>query len=199
MFETRAQYRRIWLQFVLLLMFAGVAAGSSRAQIRATGVVDLDGHAVDPFQRAAGKIVVLLFVRTDCPISNRYAPSIQQMSARFEKSAEFFLVYPIESESSEAIRKHLKEYGYKLTALRDPQHVLIRAANATITPESAVFSANGQLRYHGRIDDWYTEFGRSRPAPTTHELSSAVEAASLGKPIAVATAPAVGCFLPGAP
>ena len=199
MFERRAQYRHICLRFVLLVTLAGVTAGASGAQIRATGVVDLDGHAVDPFRRAAGKIVVLLFVRTDCPISNRYAPSIQEMSVRFGKSAEFFLVYPIGSETSEVIRKHLKEYGYKMTALRDPQRALILAANATVTPESAVFSASGQLLYHGRIDDWYTEFGRSRPAPTTHELSSAVEAAGMGKPVAVATAPAVGCFLPGAP
>jgi hypothetical protein len=199
MFETRAQYRRISWRFAFLLMFAGVTAVASGAQVRATGVVDLEGHAVDPFQRAGGKIVVLLFVRSDCPISNRYAPSIQEMSSRFEKTAEFFLVYPIGSETSELVRKHLKEYGYKLTALRDPQRALIRAANATVTPESAVFSASGQLLYHGRIDDWYSEFGRSRPAPTTHELFSAVEAASMGKPVAVATAPAVGCFLPGTP
>jgi hypothetical protein len=199
MFETRARYGRICWRFVLLLMFAGVTAGASGAQVKATDVVDLDGRSVDPFQRAGGKIVVLLFVRTDCPISNRYAPSIQEMSSRFAKSAEFFLVYPIETETSEQIRRHLKEYDYKLTALRDPQRALIRAGNATVTPESAVFSANGRLLYHGRIDDWYTEFGRSRPAPTTHELFSAVEAASLGKPVTVATAPAVGCFLPGAP
>jgi peroxiredoxin len=199
MFETRAQYRRICLRFVLLVMLAGLTAGASGAQIRTNGVVDLDGHAVDPFQRAAGKVVVLLFLRTDCPISNRYAPSIQEMSSRFQKRAEFFLVYPIASETSEAIRKHLKEYGYKFTALRDPQRALIRAANVSVTPESAVFSASGQLLYHGRIDDWYTEFGRSRPAPTTHELASAVEAASMGKPVAFATAAAIGCFLPGAP
>ena len=160
---------------------------------------DLDGRAVDPFQRAAGKVVVLLFVRTDCPISNRYAPVIRQMSAHFEKSATFFLVYRIRSESNEEIRKHVKEYDYQVKALRDPEGSLVRAANARITPESAVFLANGQLVYHGRIDDWYVEFGRARPAPTTHELSSAVEAAAAGRPVAVATVPAVGCYLPDAP
>lgn len=160
--------------------------------------MDLDGHAVDPFQSAAGKIVVLLFVRTDCPISNRYAPTIQEMSAHFGKRAQFFLVYPIGSESAAQIRKHLKDYGYTLPALRDPGRELVRASQVTITPESAVFAANGQLVYHGRIDDWYAEFGRARPAPTTHELSSVVEAAIAGKPVAVTTAPAVGCYLPDA-
>jgi thiol-disulfide isomerase/thioredoxin len=199
MFDAREQNRRICLPLALLLAFAGVVCHRARAQASAKGVVDLDGHAVDPFHRAAGKVVVFLFVRTDCPISNRYAPAIQEMSSHFGKRAEFFLVYPIDSESSEQILRHLKEYGYKLEVLRDPERALVRAARVSITPESAVFSANGTLLYHGRIDDWYTEFGRSRPAPTTHELSSAVEAAIAGKPVPVATAPAIGCFLPCAP
>jgi thiol-disulfide isomerase/thioredoxin len=198
MFAIRKQNARICWLLVLLFVFAVVVLDRAEAQSPA-GVVDLDGRAVNPFQRAAGKIVVLVFIRTDCPVSNRYAPSIQKMSAQFDKNAEFFLVYPIGSETAEEIRKHLKEYGYKLTALRDPERALVRAGNVTVTPESAVFSANGQLLYHGRIDDWYTEFGRSRPAPTTHELSSAVEAAILGKPSTEAPAPAVGCFLPGTP
>jgi len=60
-----------------------------------------------------------------------------------------------------------------------------------------VFAGDGRLVYHGRIDDWYEDFGRARPAPTTHELSEAIEAAIAGKNIAKATAPAVGCFIPG--
>jgi hypothetical protein len=40
---------------------------------------DLEGKPVDRFA-PRGKIVVLIFVRTDCPISNRYAPVIQQVS-----------------------------------------------------------------------------------------------------------------------
>jgi thiol-disulfide isomerase/thioredoxin len=199
MFDACEQNRRICLPLVLLLVFTSFVCHRAEAQSSAKGVVDLDGRAVDPFQRAAGKVVVFLFVRTDCPISNRYAPAIQEMGSHFAKRAEFFLVYPIDSESSEQIHKHLKEYGYKLAVLRDPERALVRAAKVSITPEAAVFSANGMLLYHGRIDDWYTEFGRSRPAPTTHELSSAVEAAIAGKPAPVATVPAVGCFLPGAP
>lgn len=159
-------------------------------------VIDLDGKPTDPFKLAAGKLVVLLFVRTDCPISNRYAPTIQDLSARYAKSAVFFLIYPIRTESPETIRKHLQDYAYKLPALRDPDETLVHAAQARITPESALFSSTGQLLYHGRIDDWYSEFGRSRPAPTTHELSSAIEAAIAGKPPANPNVPGVGCFLP---
>ncbi|MGC1581608.1 MAG: hypothetical protein WA766_09000, partial [Candidatus Acidiferrales bacterium] len=41
--------------------------------------LDLNGKSVDPLKAAPGKIVVLIFVRTDCPISNRYAPAIQRI------------------------------------------------------------------------------------------------------------------------
>jgi thiol-disulfide isomerase/thioredoxin len=186
-------------------LLAGLAAlsflvpSSAHPQFSAKGVVDLDGHAFDPFRVARGKVIVLLFVRTDCPISNRYAPAIQELSSRFGKSSEFFLVYPVRSDTTEQIRNQLKEYGYKLRALRDPDYTLVRASSTRVTPEAAVFSPSAHLLYHGRIDDWYTEFGRSRPLPTTHELASAVEAAIAGKPIPVSAQPAIGCFLPDGP
>jgi hypothetical protein len=49
--------------------------------------------------------------------------------------------------------------------------------------------------YHGRIDNWYEEIGRSRPAATTHELQDAIQAALRGQDPPVKTAPAVGCYV----
>jgi len=163
------------------------------------GVVDLNGHAVDPFHRTSGKVIVLVFVRTDCPIANRYAPTIQEISAKYKNGAEFYLVYPVPSETSQQVKKHLNEYGYQLTALRDSDYQLVKRAETRVTPEAAVFSAEGKLLYHGRINDWYTEFGRSRQVPTTKELSDAVAAAIANRPVVLATVPAVGCFLPDRP
>lgn len=156
---------------------------------------DLDGKAADPIARAGGKVVVLVFLREDCPISSRYAPVIQQISERYENDTSFFLIYPDKSESSETIRKYLTEYGYHLPALRDPQHVLVQRSQVETTPEAAVFSRQGNLVYHGRIDNWYVEFGRSRPAPTTHELSDAIQAAVTGKTVANNAVKGVGCYI----
>lgn len=199
MFAGRRQRQPVAFLLAALAVLLALSPPAARAQMSAKGVVDLDGRAVDPLRLAAGKVVVLVFTRTDCPISNRYAPAIQELSSRFGKSAEFFLVYPVRAETDDQVRNHLKEYGYKLTALRDPDYTLVRAGKARVTPEAAVFSPGGQLLYHGRIDDWYTEFGRSRPTPTTHELASAVEAATSGKPVTVSDQPAIGCFLPDRP
>jgi thiol-disulfide isomerase/thioredoxin len=159
--------------------------------------VDLDGHPADPFRLAGSKLTVLFFIRTDCPISNRYAPTIQELSAHYAANAAFFLVYPIKSETPEQIRTHLHDYRYHLPALRDPDFALAHVSQISITPEVAVFSPAKKLLYHGRIDDWYVEFTRARHAPTTHDLADSLDAAISGKPPAISSAPAVGCFIPG--
>jgi hypothetical protein len=161
--------------------------------------IDLDGTVVDPLKAAAGKIVVLIFVRVDCPISNRYAPTIQgiERRVRIENAGRvaFWLVYPDRSESAEQIRKHEKEFGYDLPALRDVQRSLVAESHAQTTPEAAVFDANRKLVYHGRIDNLFEDFGRARPAATTHELEDAIHAAVDGKEVENASVPSVGCFI----
>jgi len=156
---------------------------------------DLDGKPFDPFRAAQGKVVVLIFVRTDCPVSNRYAPAIQQLGAKNAGRAVFFLVYPSKKETADSIRKHDREFGYRLAALRDPQHILVKESQAQITPEAAVFDANRRLVYHGRIDNLYEDFGHARKSATTHELADAIEAAIAGKKLTANATPAVGCYI----
>jgi hypothetical protein len=139
-------------------------------------------------------LVVLIFVRADCPISNRYAPLIQQISSRYADNAAFWLVYPAKSDTAEKIRQQEREYGFTLPALRDPQRALVTLAQAQVTPEVAVFDAHRRLLYHGRIDDLYQDFGRARPAATTHELDDALRAAISGKTPPPNT-PGVGCYI----
>lgn len=159
------------------------------------GAVDLDGKTVDPFAVPSGKIVILIFLRRDCPVSSRYAPAIQQISAQYEREASFWLVYPDKAESGQTIRQYLSDYGYRIPALRDPDHTLVRRAHVRITPEVAVFDRKHQLVYDGRIDDWYVEPGLPRPAPTTHELSDAIQDTLAGKPMAKNEVRGVGCYI----
>ena len=194
---ARKQYRRTRKTPLLLVWLLLAMAFPAGSQTVTKSPLDLDGRPADPFRLAGSKLVVFLFIRTDCPISNRYAPTIQELASRYGKQASFFLVYPIASETPEQIRKHLQDYSYHLPALRDPDLALARKSRVTITPEAAVFSADKRLLYHGRIDDWYIEFGRARRAPTTHELASTLTSAIAHKPVTTTDAPAVGCFIPG--
>ncbi|MBV8514856.1 MAG: redoxin domain-containing protein [Acidobacteria bacterium] len=172
----------------------GAAFEPARAENHGSAV-DLHGAAVDPLKASGRKVVVLIFVRVDCPISNRYSPTIQRIAHENAARVAYWLVYPDRSESAEQIRKHEREFGYDLPALRDVQRSLVAESHAQTTPEAAVFDANRKLVYHGRIDNSFEDFGRARPAATTHELEDAIRAALDGKEVANASVPAVGCYI----
>ena len=170
-----------------------LATSGAAAQLKA---IDLSGNRIDLAQAAHGNINVLIFVRTDCPISNRYAPTLQRLRGQYAEKATFWLVYSDKTESPELIKRYLRDYNYtQIAAVRDPEHVLVKLAHAQITPEAAVFDANSHLLYRGRIDNWYQSFGHARPRPTTHELEDAIQAAVAGKRIAVPETQAIGCFI----
>jgi hexokinase len=175
----------------LLLLCAAAATGFGAV----SGTLDLDGKAADPFA-AAAKVRVFVFVRTDCPVSNRYAPELKRLSDEFApRGVVFSMVYADPSETVANIRRHMEEYAFPGAAIRDPSHSLVRRAKATITPEAAVFSATGQLLYHGRIDNRYVELGKAMVSTTRHDLEDAIAAALDGRPQPEASAPAVGCYL----
>jgi hypothetical protein len=181
------------VRFGLMMIMALVACS---ALVRAQQYsLDLDGHELNPLAADSGKVVVLVFVRRDCPVSSRYAPAIQQISKQYRDRASFWLVFPDKTDSPQAIRGYLADYGYQLPALRDPDHWLARLGRVQITPEVAVFDRNHHLVYDGRIDDWYRDLSRSRPAPTTHELEDAIGAASAGRVVARSEVRGVGCYI----
>lgn len=158
-------------------------------------VVDIHGSAEELLAQGHGKVLVLIFVRTDCPISNRYAPMLQEMNNKYRQLASFRLVFPDKTESLDEIRRYLQAYSYRFDAIRDLDHALVKKSMAKATPEAAVFNAKGELVYHGRIDNLYEHIGQSRRAATTHELADAIEAASKGLKPPVSATDAVGCFI----
>lgn len=184
--------RNLRRQAVLAAMTLLVCSGFLWAQQTA---VDLEGRQVNPFAEHSSKIVVLVFLRRDCPVSGRYAPKIQRLSQRYADSASFWLIYPDKSDSPEAIRKSVADYGYRLPVLRDLDHTLVKLGRVQITPEVAVFDRNHRLVYDGRIDDWYLDLTRVRPAPTTHELDDAIQAALTGQSVAQNEVRGVGCYI----
>jgi hypothetical protein len=164
-------------------------------------VQDLDGKSIDPFEGAKdAKALVFLFTSTDCPISNRYAPTIARFWEDFhEKGVQFTLVYPHSDLTVDEIRKHLKDFAYPCTALRDPKHLLVKKCQAKVTPEAAVFNSKGELVYHGRIDDRYVDFGKERPDATRHELEEVLKAVLDGKAPAQKAVRPIGCYIPELP
>jgi hypothetical protein len=157
--------------------------------------IDLSGQAVDPLGETTNKAVVLIFVSRDCPISNRYAPTIRKLQSKFApKGVKFWLVYPNADESAEAIRQHTNDYQLPCALVRDPQHALVKQARATVTPEAVVFLRGSKVVYRGRIDNRYVVLGKERPEATQHDLDAVLQAILDGKPVP-GSQPAVGCYI----
>ena len=142
----------------------------------------------------AEPIRVLVFTTTDCPISNRYAPEIERLAAKFKGKAQFVLVYPVPADSPEMIREHAKKFAYSIETLRDTDQKLVKQTGVTVTPEAAIMNGTRVL-YRGRIDDRYIDFGKDRLKPTRHDLEDALEALIAGKPVAQRETRAVGCII----
>ena len=91
----KATQQRVYSLSLLLLPFLLLPPVFCAAQ---QSPMDLDGNSVKPFTSNAGHSVVLLFVRGDCPISGRYAPTIQRISREHQNDVRFYLVFPDKSE-----------------------------------------------------------------------------------------------------
>jgi hypothetical protein len=157
------------------------------------------GQVGRPVEDVIAGPTVLVFTRTDCPISNRYAPELRRLRRTLAgRGLRFWLVYPDPAESPDAIRRHTREFAFGFEAVRDPHHDLVRLAGATVTPEAAVFvsgPSGPQMVYRGRIDDRAAALGRTRPAPGRRDLEDVLEALAEGRTVVPRTTTAVGCVI----
>ena len=183
------------LRFLCFLLFA-FCASAAKLELR-----DIHGKPHSPLAVATGqRALVFIFVMTDCPIANAFAPEINRITADYaKKPLTLSLVYIEPDLAPEAARKHAKEFGLTATALLDPSHALVKKTGATVTPEAVVLAPDGKVLYRGRIDDRFADLGQRRQKPTTRDLRDALDAVLAGRPVATPFAKAIGCFISNAP
>ena len=137
---------------------------------------------------------VWIFVRTDCPISNRYAPAIAKLQQDFaSRGVRFLLVYPEPDATQQSIDRHKKEYGLQaIPAVLDLDLQRVRKAAVRVTPETALFTDSGKLLYRGRIDDRQATL-RIAKVPQKQDLRDAL----LQPPKRAIFTKAIGCAIEG--
>jgi hypothetical protein len=175
------------------LLWAAIVIGS---RLASPAIRDLEGHLRRPFE-PAGKASVLLFVTSDCPIANSYAPEIQRVCrAHAPKGVECLLLYEDLGIDETAARRHLAADRYgPMTAALDVERAIAGAALASMTPEAVVIDHAGAIRYRGRIDNSYVDLGRRRPSATVHDLRDAIDAVLAGRSVARPHTEGFGCFI----
>ena len=143
------------------------------------------------------RAVVLYFIASDCPISNRSVPEMLRVQHEFtSRNVAFYFVYPNVTETSGGIATHRAAFGLP-SGLTDPGGRLGLLAGADTTPEAAILIPHGNTLksiYAGRVDDRSLNLGTERPTATRHDLEDALAALVANRPISAPGGPPVGCY-----
>lgn len=181
------------------MLFTALVAGChSPSELQPPSELKLiSGEPFDLYQQLEkSKATVLIFTRTDCPISNRYAPTVAALWSTYQpRGVDFFLVYVDPRQTQTILVEHLKEYQYPCSGVHDPLHELVKLTGAIVTPEAVVFTPQQEIAYLGRIDNFFESPGKSRPVATTHDLVNALDAVLAGKSVKQPRTKAVGCII----
>jgi hypothetical protein len=185
-----------------LLLGLTILATSGAQTPRGAIVRAVDGRPLRPFE-PDGIANVLVFVATDCPISNAYAPEIQRLCRDYGgRGVSCTLVYEdVESASGgvsldDQVRAHLAEYRYEgIPAAIDRTRQIAKQAKATVTPQAVVVDRRKEVRYRGRIDNFYAALGKPRQQVTERDLRDALDAILSGTPVPKQETKALGCYI----
>jgi thiol-disulfide isomerase/thioredoxin len=146
------------------------------------------------------RAVVLFFIAIDCPLSSQYVPEMNRLAAEYgPRGVLFYAIMTDAAVAASETRQYAQSFQLRVPVLLDASGVLVRHTGATVTPEVAVLSPDGAVRYLGRIDNRMEDFGTHRYAPTQFDLRDALGAVLAGGAVPHAKTAAVGCFIPSPP
>lgn len=189
--------------FALVLVCAGIAYAFTSGNTKPTNPLTIGSAAPDfklsdfngkshTFASLKGaKGTVVIFVATQCPISNAYNERMAKLAQEF--SARGVNVVGINSNSTETVemvKTHAAEHNLTFPILKDKGNKVADTFGAGHTPEAYLFDANTKLVYHGRIDN-----NRDAAQVQSNELRDAINAVIDGKPVAKSETKAFGCSI----
>jgi len=143
---------------------------------------------------------VLVFYSTECPISNSYSPTLGTLVDSFPARSVRWLGVCVDPDLSDSeVEAHARDFGLRITVVRDRRGSFARKIGAKVTPEAFVIDDAGRIRYHGRIDDQFVARRTRNANPSGSELKDAIAAVLGGKEVGAPHVEAVGCPLPEVP
>lgn len=135
------------------------------------------------------KLVVIMFISTQCPVSNAYNQRMVDLYDDYANEGVAFLAINSNAGNSpEEVQRHAKEHGFGFPVLKDNNNIVADAYDAQVTPETYVIDHSGILRYHGRIDD--NPKGNNI---TSRDLRTALDALLSGMEVQHPETRAIGC------
>ncbi len=166
------------------------AVGAAPVPLRAMGI---DGKVYDLANEPTAKATALVFVATQCPISNKYVPELNRLAALQPTGVRLFAVISDPTVTRAAAAQYVKDYQISFPVLFDASGELARRLLPKVTPEALVLDAAGAVQYRGRIDDTWGDLRKQKVAASTHDLADALASVAAGKTPLVTKTDVVGC------
>ena len=184
-------HRIINIISVLLLAISVVLANDPRKRVENFTLEDYNGvkHSLTDYKDS--KAIVLMFIATQCPVSNAYNARMVDLYKDYKgKNITIVGINSNKQESAEEVKSHAKEHGFDFTILKDWKNVIADKFEASFTPEIYVLNSNFELLYHGRIDD-----SKNIEKVASRDLRKTLDEILDGKEVSVATTKAFGCTI----
>jgi len=144
---------------------------------------------------SGARAYVVVFMGTDCPLANQYAPRLNELYQQYApRGVEFLGVYPNEQESIDMVAAHAQDHDFPFPILKDLQQGLANELGVTRTPEVCVLNQQFLTRYRGRIDDQY-DVNRRQSAPNADYLVQALDSELANREVKVPLTEPTGCLL----
>lgn len=206
-------YRACCLAFVGVTLLAGFAHSGEATppqdrsgvgiQIRSFSLKDQRGRPVSLAKHADGKITVVAFLGTQCPLAKLYGPRLAELAKAYESKGVAFLAIDSNYQDSRSdLLSFAQESAIGFPILKDVNNLVADHFGATRTPEVFVLDKQLIVRYRGRIDDQYgIENGISykRDEPKRRDAALAIDALLAGKPVEQPATVPPGCLIGRAP
>jgi peroxiredoxin len=158
---------------------------------------DTQGAVHTPAEWAGHKAVLLYFVTVDCPVGNSYVPEMNRLREAYAaRGIAFYAVQADPTVAEAEVVRYARDYRYTFPLLLDPAQTLVRHVNATVTPQVAVLSPEGNVLYLGPVDNRVEDFGKQRPQATQSYVRQVLDVVLSGRPVSVANHKSIGCAIP---
>lgn len=198
---NRFAFRFGWLATVLYLCLAGVLNAPAVPPVaemlhpRVTNFTldDYRGKSISLNDFRDAKLVVLVFLGTECPLAKRYAGRLQEIAKQYRANqvAVIGLNSNVQDNLTE-IGAFVRRHGLDYPMLKDVGNAVADAVGAQRTPEVFLLDANRVIRYRGRIDDQYA-VGIVRNKPDREDLKAAIDELLAGNAVSEPQTTPVGC------
>ncbi|MFO0902071.1 MAG: redoxin domain-containing protein [Pirellulales bacterium] len=137
---------------------------------------------------------VLVFLSTECPISNAYVPTLNQLAKHYaDQGLQVIGLNSNAGQSLKQIQSHALDYQIAFPVVKDAGGRLARLCGATTCPESLLLDAQGRVVYRGRVDDRFVRRGGAAGKVGREDLAEAVRELLAGRAVATPLTEILGC------